>query len=87
MKIAPARPPSPSMRTRATRAARTAGSLTLTLAGAVLLVMLLDPWIPIAHPEYTAAAINESRGYALATALSMAAFLWGAPSLIRRVLP
>lgn len=68
------------------RAARDAGSLLLTLAGAVLVTVALAPLIPIAHPEYTATAVDVARGYSLATFLSVAVALWGAPSLLRQVL-
>lgn len=79
------RAPSRGRTRRGWAVARAAGSLLLTLAAAVFATVTLAPWVPLAHPEYTATAIAVSRGYGLATALAMTTALWGiAPFFVRQ---
>lgn len=68
------------------RAARATGSLLVYAAAAMILLAVLNPLIPVAHPEYTATAVDTVRGYAFATFMSVAVVLWGAPSFLRQVL-
>lgn len=82
--------PEPRLRGRAPsvleREARAAGSLVFTLLAVVAVIVALDPLLPVAHPEFTQAALAEARGTAFAFTLIAAVTAWALPDTLRRAL-